>query len=457
MRDIAYEIQEALRTPPSPDNFTAKLGKDALGGLKYCLKKLGLSDNAGMDRICRTELIDYLARYLSLHVTATPDDSLEDRVERLVGQYLTQFRSAGSMLEYQRLYHAIAKTISDYIEKPVEASVSTAPASAWTGTSDVGRVPMSKVSPEAQRKVELVKHALESVNLDNSFGQAMPARFLSEFTKRLTLWAATTSESSRLEQSALRSLVFVVTQHIAEKRGYSSESLPAEVHEALKAGLSDLNAATAVVSVQAAYRKTVEALVHLLSAGVKGYREQDQRLFDLAGKFGRHCSQPNSPRGSGTPEFDYVLLRRNELVDFVAALEKPVGGVVTTLPGQAELFDIAVRCGRRQEFIHRVPGVRGERKIDCAVMNSSDVFKFAREMAKYQCAPATGEEDSHAGLVSERELALMREVLELRRKIDSLEAARIAYASEFPLTPDGEPDVGSIHANIRKLKKAASA
>lgn len=33
-----------------------------------------------------------------------------------------------------------------------------------------------------------------------------------------------------------------------------------------------------------------------------------------------------------------------------------------------------------------------------------------------------------------------------------LEAARIAYASEFPLTTDNEPDVDNIHANIRKLK-----
>lgn len=35
---------------------------------------------------------------------------------------------------------------------------------------------------------------------------------------------------------------------------------------------------------------------------------------------------------------------------------------------------------------------------------------------------------------------------------DELRAARIAYASEFPLNADGEPDVGNIHANIRKLK-----
>lgn len=39
-------------------------------------------------------------------------------------------------------------------------------------------------------------------------------------------------------------------------------------------------------------------------------------------------------------------------------------------------------------------------------------------------------------------------------RADALEAARIAYASEFPPNVDGEPDVGNIHANIRKLKDA---
>lgn len=48
--------------------------------------------------------------------------------------------------------------------------------------------------------------------------------------------------------------------------------------------------------------------------------------------------------------------------------------------------------------------------------------------------------------------ALLRENRELRLRIDALNAARIAYASEFPLTEDGEPDVGNIHANIRRLK-----
>src|SRR3954467_10804764 len=38
-----------------------------------------------------------------------------------------------------------------------------------------------------------------------------------------------------------------------------------------------------------------------------------------------------------------------------------------------------------------------------------------------------------------------------------LEAARIAYASEFPLNDDGEPDVGNIHVNIRAIKAAGMA
>ena len=36
---------------------------------------------------------------------------------------------------------------------------------------------------------------------------------------------------------------------------------------------------------------------------------------------------------------------------------------------------------------------------------------------------------------------------------DALRSARIAYANEFPLNADGEPDVGNIHANIRAMKE----
>ncbi len=36
-------------------------------------------------------------------------------------------------------------------------------------------------------------------------------------------------------------------------------------------------------------------------------------------------------------------------------------------------------------------------------------------------------------------------------------ASRIGYASEFPMDADGCPDVGNIHANIRKLKEERDA
>ena len=44
------------------------------------------------------------------------------------------------------------------------------------------------------------------------------------------------------------------------------------------------------------------------------------------------------------------------------------------------------------------------------------------------------------------------EIASLQARIAELEAARFAYASEFAPTPDGDPDVGIIHANIRALK-----
>jgi hypothetical protein len=42
-------------------------------------------------------------------------------------------------------------------------------------------------------------------------------------------------------------------------------------------------------------------------------------------------------------------------------------------------------------------------------------------------------------------------------KESEIKSALIAYALEFPLTSDGDPDVGNIHANIRALKKRADA
>lgn len=52
--------------------------------------------------------------------------------------------------------------------------------------------------------------------------------------------------------------------------------------------------------------------------------------------------------------------------------------------------------------------------------------------------------------------ALVKYVRELEAanpRIAQLEAARIAYASEFAPDAEGLPDVGSIHANIRVVKR----
>ena len=41
---------------------------------------------------------------------------------------------------------------------------------------------------------------------------------------------------------------------------------------------------------------------------------------------------------------------------------------------------------------------------------------------------------------------------ETKNLLFAYKSSRIAYASEFMLTPDGEPDVDNIHRNIRKMK-----
>ena len=46
----------------------------------------------------------------------------------------------------------------------------------------------------------------------------------------------------------------------------------------------------------------------------------------------------------------------------------------------------------------------------------------------------------------------LSEIAKLRAERDALAAARIAYATEFPINDDGEPDVENVHANIRALK-----
>ena len=60
----------------------------------------------------------------------------------------------------------------------------------------------------------------------------------------------------------------------------------------------------------------------------------------------------------------------------------------------------------------------------------------------------------HINLTSLANLHFKNRELEARNS--ELEAVRLAYANEFPLNSEGEPDVGSIHHNIRELKKSNS-
>ena len=55
------------------------------------------------------------------------------------------------------------------------------------------------------------------------------------------------------------------------------------------------------------------------------------------------------------------------------------------------------------------------------------------------------------------DFAQYRLIDKLEAENAALRAARIAYAREFPLNEEGEPDVGNIHANIRKLKAENAA
>ena len=59
-----------------------------------------------------------------------------------------------------------------------------------------------------------------------------------------------------------------------------------------------------------------------------------------------------------------------------------------------------------------------------------------------------GKKDDHEAGLSER----MNAIRALIAERNEWRASRIAYANEFPLNADGEPDVVNVHANIRSLK-----
>jgi hypothetical protein len=108
-------------------------------------------------------------------------------------------------------------------------------------------------------------------------------------------------------------------------------------------------------------------------------------------------------------------------------------------PADREMFTLAAGIGTLQWLDVPVPGTNETQRAECAVLERTELVEFIGVIEKQ--SPAA---DANRRLLKENE--------ELRRRVSELEAARIAYASEFPLTEDGDPDVGNIHANIRKLK-----
>ncbi|OZI26674.1 hypothetical protein CAL26_04960 [Bordetella genomosp. 9] len=100
--------------------------------------------------------------------------------------------------------------------------------------------------------------------------------------------------------------------------------------------------------------------------------------------------------------------------------------------------------------------------------DSHDVPRSVREAqdhARIRALPAASEaeraklQSAYAGACEQID-RLLREkgaASEAEKRVAELEAARMAYASEFALNADGEPDVGNIHANIRALKATVAA
>ena len=111
-------------------------------------------------------------------------------------------------------------------------------------------------------------------------------------------------------------------------------------------------------------------------------------------------------------------------------------------PEDRENFVLATSIGTLQWLDVPVPGLNATQRAECAVLERTELVEFIAEVQNK--SPAT-----------EQARRLEKENAELRRRVGELEAARIAYASEFPYTEDGDPDVWNIHANIRKLKASA--
>lgn len=76
-----------------------------------------------------------------------------------------------------------------------------------------------------------------------------------------------------------------------------------------------------------------------------------------------------------------------------------------------------------------------------------DIQNIKLELARKFAEELVGDYDT-ARLI----LTLANQAGALAAERDGLKAARYAYATEFLLNEEGQPDVGSIHQNIRALK-----
>lgn len=78
----------------------------------------------------------------------------------------------------------------------------------------------------------------------------------------------------------------------------------------------------------------------------------------------------------------------------------------------------------------------------------------AKLAQRYETGRAVDREVLGAALRDQKEtiVAQRERIQAAEASLAEHKAARIAYASEFPLNEEGDPDVGNIHANIRALK-----
>jgi hypothetical protein len=111
-------------------------------------------------------------------------------------------------------------------------------------------------------------------------------------------------------------------------------------------------------------------------------------------------------------------------------------------------------CDEAADLIERVIGDVPQDAIDGG-WTALGMSKYAKgleaqiETLQRNLSEMTADRDSWRDQASQR----VADWEAMRRERDELRAARIAYASEFAPNGDGYPDVGSIHENIRKLKR----